>query len=405
MFARSVNIRNVKGRIKYCRDKEKREEVVGFYNTTSDQFWALLAKENQLRFQESTNVHRRGAKASEAREFIVGLPPYAADQMSAAMLAHQAKALLGVECVVAIHKKYSKKNGERKLNVHAHIIVAERTLLPEPVVIEEKRAERTYYYNAKGKKCKKADAVKVTHKGDIIQKGAVHYFSNKEDFYSVHKEEPLEKIKPFINTLAASFKWEKFDGKRHFAYRHVGNNNPKAAHIEAYNRLVGDMNAFFDRFDVEGYEPMKKQFCRATGVSERFGVNRVEEVQAAFEQFKATLEQSWRQELAALMRQRDAWAKDLELTESALDPAAELDFVKGLVAKANKNAIEEKYGVKVDASFFGRLKAQFQRILEAIDVLKEKLRKLRADDKVSSLHERQRKNVPVRDDQDERGLG
>lgn len=397
MFARSVNIRNVKGRIKYCRDKEKREEVVGFYNTTSDQFWTLLAKENQLRFQESTNRHRRGAKASEAREFIVGLPAHMDDQIAAATLAHQVKERLGVECVVAIHKKYSNKNGERKLNVHAHVIVAERTLLPEPIIIEEKRAERTYYYDAKGKKCKKSDAVKVTHKGDVVQKGAVHYFSNKEDFYSVHKENPLEKIAPLVNFWAATFEWEGFDVKRHFAYRHVGKNNPKAAHIEEYNRLVGDMNAFFDRFDTDRpYQPMKMEFCRATGISERFGVNRVDDVRAAFEQFKATLEQSWNIQIANLMRDQKVLAKDIEFAETALDPNAEFDLVKERMAIAARNIIREKYMVTPNASFVERLKRSLQRVLNAIDFFKEKLRKLHPDD--GPMRESQQKDVPGKDD-------
>ena len=368
MYARATNITNVGGRINYCTNKKDKEEVVGVCNTASEDFWKLLAKENQWRFRQSTNARRPDAKASEAREFVIGLPAHLADAFAAKYLATTVKMKLGVECFVAIHKKY---NADGKLNVHAHVIVAERTLLPEPIVTEERRAERTYYYDAAGKKCKKADAVKVTRKGDVTQEASIQYFSNKSDFFS------LKKVEPLLDTLAQTFSMERFDENRHFPTRHIGKNNPKEEYIKAYNTLVSELNAFFDKEEAEGSEPAKKRFCAATGVPARFGINRTEEVRGLFEAYKKQLEEQAReiaeQKSATLMSRiedlqsaEQLLEEDIRKAEEVLAAEASADFVKLKVAEIHRKDLEERYREPVSASFLAKLKATLAKIKEAL---------------------------------------
>lgn len=393
MFARSTNITNVQGRISYCKNKENKEEVVGFHNTTSDEFWRLLAQENQARFLQSSNVHRPGARASEAREFTIGLPAHLNDHFAAMFLAAEVKRLLGVECVVAVHQKHNEKG---ELNTHAHIIVAERTLLPEPIVTEERRAERNYYYDADGKKCKKADAVKVTHKGEITQEASVQYFSNKSDFYN------LKKIEPLIDSLAHHFSWEKFDINRHFPTRHIGKNNPKEDVVKAHNRLVSELNAFFDKREAEGFSSPKKAFCEATGVPARFGINRTDEVRELFERYRVGMsnqlseneERRLKEKLAAL-RNYEAELKKDYLTAVEVLTVDKQDFVKAKVAEINQKNLEEKYQAKLDDTFLNRLQAVIQKVANAI---KDVLRKLGIATDVEDSRERSPKQSVEKED-------
>lgn len=372
MFARVQNITNVVGRENYLKNKENREEVAGFYNTASPEFWKLLAKENQEQFLRSTNSRRANTKVSEAREIVLGLPSYVSDETSARILAGQVKNIFGVECMVAIHKKYSRNDeGEKVLNVHAHILFAERKLLDEPIVVEEKRASRTYYYDAQGKKCKKSEAVKVTPKGSITQEACTRYFSDKINFFNFKTLEPL------INTFVSQFQFEKFDVSKHFPQRHIGAGNPKEKCIREYNALVKEMNSFFDAQDAAGSAQSAKEiFCEKFSVSQRFGVNKTEEIRNKFEQFKAALGRSeevdLRFDIQSYLAEQAELEEDIKKAEIVLqtDPS---DFVGTLVAKAHRNELEEKYHCRVDKNFLQRLKDKLAEVVSNLTAAIKKL--------------------------------
>ena len=380
MYARVHNITNVGGRENYVKNKKDREEVVGFYNSASDEFWKLLAKENQEQFLRSTNVKRQGAKASEAREIIFGLPSYVNDDFSAKILADTVKRELGVECIVAIHKKYKRNDkGEKVLNIHAHIILAERDLLPEPIHYEEKRAERNYYYNAAGKQCKKSEAVKFTKKGTVTQEEHTRYFSNKKNFYNRKALEPL------IENFARQFSFEKFDVERHFPQRHIGKNNPKEKFIKEYNELVKEMNSYFDKLDSERSDETsaKKIFCEKFSVSQRFGVNRVEEVKTFFEKFKDEIEYSepaevLLSELQLLRSEAAELEEDLHKTMVVLQTPAD-DFVNRKVANIYRHELQTKYNFFIDNHFLNYLKEKYLEVKNNITGIIEKLKKLKID--------------------------
>ena len=91
MFNRVVNITNLGGRKRYVKDSKTSEELVGYHQTQGDEFWQLLAKENQEQFKRSLNSMDRMKRASEAREIIVGLPGYVVGDDSAETLAMTVK--------------------------------------------------------------------------------------------------------------------------------------------------------------------------------------------------------------------------------------------------------------------------------------------------------------------------
>lgn len=385
MYARVHNITNVGGRKKYVKEKDNREEVVGFYQTASDDFWKMLARENQEQFKRSINSKNKKFKASEAREIVFGLPPYADDDTTARILATKVKLKFGVECIVAIHKKWTRnETGEKILNVHAHIIFSERTLLQEPIHVEEKRAARNYYYDEKGRQCKKTEAVKVTKKGTITQEAHTRYFSNKMNFFNFKTLEPL------INDFSKQFSMEKFDIEKHFPQRKIGKNNPKEKVLLEYNKLVKEMNLFFDEHASEGSEqPLKKVFCEKFNVTQRFGVNRIEEIRSFFENFKRSLERSEERlseseieslysDLKVLQTEEKEIETDIQMTGFVLDANGN-DFVETLQARAYQNTIEDKYNVFLDNALLEYLKEKLQEIKESIKNILSTLKKSGAE--------------------------
>lgn len=387
MYKRVTNITNVGGRANYVKNKENREEVVGFCDTAPAGFWSLLAKENQEQFLRNDHSKRAGARASEARELVVGLPSYADDQHAAELLAQQFKTKLGVECIVAIHKKYKlNEKGERVLNLHAHIIHADRLQLEEPIRIEEKRADRNYYYDANGKKCKKADAVKVTLKGSITQEACVRHFSNKLNFFD------FKNYEPFLAAFETQFGFQKFDGAKHFPQKKIGQNNPKEHFIRTYNELVKEMNSFFDVLDSEGsVRPAKEIFCEEFSVPAQFSVYQTDDIRAKFEAFRREKEMS-EEELRTELRKYEAAEKvlsaDIEKARAVLQAPAQGDFVKEKVAKIQRAELEEKYHRPVDKRFLAYLKEKLAEIRAVILAIKEKLG-IRSAPTKSGVDERQ----------------
>ncbi len=159
-YLSSRKLTNVKGRINYITNDKKQENIIDYHNTTDSNFWRMLAKESQQRHKEVS----AGGKCCESRELIIGIPQDS--RVTAKEICDAFKEKYKVECTCAIHQN----NKKGVVNRHCHLIFSERQKLNEPEVIEERKAARTYYYNEKGQKCKKADAVKIVRKGTILQK-------------------------------------------------------------------------------------------------------------------------------------------------------------------------------------------------------------------------------------------
>lgn len=279
-YCSARKLTNVKGRIDYISNPKRQECIESYYNTADTNFWSLLAAECQQQHKQQVQkkiVFENGqetvkttvSKCCEAREFIVGIPQDY--KITAKEIAEWFKAKYGVECSVALHWK------EKTQNFHAHIIYAERTLLKEPAIIEHKR---TYYYDADGKKCKKADAVKVVPKGIETR-----YFSDKNKDFKTTKF-----ALNFKTTILANFGLNDFDKTRHYPTRHIGKGNDKERYIRAYNELVGELNSYFDL--LEDIEPErfksrtpKEYFSDLIG-ADKFYVPEIDDIREYFAKFK-----------------------------------------------------------------------------------------------------------------------
>lgn len=225
----SRKLTNVKGRINYITNEKKQENIIDYYNTTDIQFWSMLAKENRERHKET----KAGGKCCEARELIIGIPQNST--ITAQQICDSFKEKYKVECTCALHQ--NNKNGV--INRHCHLIFAERERLKEPKVQEEKRATRTYYYDEKGKKCKKENAAKIVKKGTLLQKGVIRYFSDKNDFFKSQKF--IYDCKQFLlkETLEIDWSFEEDQKNKELAEKHIGKNNPKEEYIKQNNILKG----------------------------------------------------------------------------------------------------------------------------------------------------------------------
>ena len=226
-YLSSRKLTNVKGRINYITNKDKQENMVEYYNTTDNEFWRILEKENQERHKEV----KAGGKCCEARELIIGIPQNS--NVTAKEICDNFKNTYGVECTCAIHQ--NNKNGV--VNRHCHLIFSERKKLGVPEIIEEKRAARTYYYDNKGKKCKKENAVKVVKKGTVLQKESTRYFTDKNDFFKSQKF--IYECKELLlkETLKIDWSFENEKNNKELSEKHIGKNNPKEDHIKKNNQL------------------------------------------------------------------------------------------------------------------------------------------------------------------------
>lgn len=223
----SRKLTNVKGRIKYITNKDKQENIVDYFNTADNEFWKMLAKENQQRHREV----KAGGKCCEARELIIGIPQKAT--ITAEQICDTFKNKYGVECSCAIHQN----NKEGIINKHCHLIFSERIKLDVPEKVEEKRASRTYYYDEKGKKCKKAEAVKTVKKGTILQKGSTRYFSDKNEHFKTQKFIYECKELFLKNLLQIDWSLRAEKQNKELSEKHIGKNNPKAQYIKQNNKL------------------------------------------------------------------------------------------------------------------------------------------------------------------------
>lgn len=288
-YVSNRNLTNVIGRLDYISNEERQENIVEFYNSQDLDFWKNLAKENREQFKITSHA-KRNRKPVEAREFIVALPQNIDTNGLAKFICDDFYKKYGVYCACSIHKKALRdengniikdENGKTIYNLHFHLIYAERELLPEPKIVETRVTPRTYYYDAQGKKCKKADAVKIVPKGTVLQKGYTRYFDNKKDFFSM----PF--VKEYKNHIENKLNLPKFDIERHFPTRHIGKNNPKSELFSEYNELISELNDYFDLVEVEynldGMTP-KQKFCELIGSSKLY-MPQIDEIRGFMNKF------------------------------------------------------------------------------------------------------------------------
>lgn len=290
-LVRAQKITNGRGSIKYITRTSK-GEILASYSTQTLQEWEILFDFNQQKFEEEKqkgnwttaqkNKNGKIAQAIEAHMFVVALPNEMAqypckyngqvitnDMELAKAIANDWKSTYGTDCYVALH--WNKEH----TNFHAHILVSERTKKDSPSI---RRAKRNRYYNVAGKECKKADAVRIVHKGDLIAGQNELYSSGKIDLKS---KKALDKIKVHYSKLLGTELFK--DDGLHLAQTHLPrvNENSTVEHLarveelKQHNANIKEYNDLVDKLidsgrpqDIESIRPMVSEFKHNKGRTE-----------------------------------------------------------------------------------------------------------------------------------------
>lgn len=235
-LVRTQKITNGRGSIKYIT-KTSDGEILASYSTQSMQEWEILFDYNQQKFEEEKSKGNwvmnqkssdgKEAKAVEAKMFVVALPNDKAKQNPEELVKELADDWVSehqTDCYIALH--WNKTH----TNLHAHILASERKKKESK---EVRIAKRNRYYNAAGKECKKSEAVRVVHKGDIIGGQNELYESGKIDLKS---KEALERIKEHYSKMLGT---EMFrDDGLHIPQQHLPRINERSSEkvLEDYER-------------------------------------------------------------------------------------------------------------------------------------------------------------------------
>lgn len=235
-LVRTQKITNGRGSIKYIT-KTSDGEILASYSTQSMQEWEILFDYNQQKFAEEKakgnwmmdqiSSDGKEAKAVEAKMFVVALPNEKAKQNPEELVKELADDWVSTrqtDCYVALH--WNKTH----TNLHAHILASERKKKESK---EVRRAKRNRYYNAEGKECKKADAVRVVHKGDVISGQNELYESGKIDLKS---QAALDRIKEHYSKMLGTEMFK--DDRLHLPQTHLPRINDRSSEkvLEEYER-------------------------------------------------------------------------------------------------------------------------------------------------------------------------
>lgn len=235
-LVRTQKITNGRGSIKYIT-KTSDGEILASYSTQSMQEWEILFDYNQQKFAEEKakgnwmmdqrTSDGKEAKAVEAKMFVVALPNERAKQNPNELVKELANDWVSehqTDCYIALH--WNKTH----TNLHAHILASERKKKESK---EVRRAKRNRYYNAEGKECKKADAVRIVHKGDIISGQNELFESGKIDLKS---QNALDQIKEHYSKLLGTELFK--DDGLHLPQTHLPRINERSSEevLEEYER-------------------------------------------------------------------------------------------------------------------------------------------------------------------------
>lgn len=251
-LVRTQKITNGRGSIKYIT-KTSDGEILASYSTQSMQEWEILFDYNQQKFAEEKakgnwmmdqiSSDGKEAKAVEAKMFVVALPNEKAKQNPEELVKELADDWVSThqtDCYVALH--WNKTH----TNLHAHILASERKKKESK---EVRRAKRNRYYNAEGKECKKADAVRVVHKGDVISGQNELYESGKIDLKS---QAALDRIKEHYSKMLGTEMFK--DDGLHIPQQHLPRINERTSdevlevyeRTRSYNESVKEFNKIVD---------------------------------------------------------------------------------------------------------------------------------------------------------------
>lgn len=271
-FIQMSKLTDLKGRIDYVTNPDRQEHLYATYNTTDNQFWKMLSKENQEDFKRS------GTKGTciEARELIIALPEDFIQYDKKWLLktvVNYFKQEYGVECFSGLH------HNKTLSNYHIHMIFSERQFLEKPV---EKIATRNMFFNEKGKHVRTKKEIldengKIRSGCKIIPKGQVyerHFFEPKIEHFK--EKEFLDEAKHKLTNLINHYVKEEnkklavFDKSGpYLPTKKIGKNNPKERAIREDNEVRKQWNQTVDEALLTGVVEAEIVVIKQEKISEK----------------------------------------------------------------------------------------------------------------------------------------
>lgn len=290
-YLRITKLHDVRGRIDYISNPERQENLLAYRSTMDNKMWLALANQNQRSFKNNSRGVSANGKCIEAREIIFHLPHrFSADpERVLNQIVDDWKNTYHTDCAAALHWNHDKTN------LHIHLIFSERERLDRDKI---KYATRNMYYDADWKRCNKADAVHVIHKGEPTSPPFEHAKTRSFKSYTWLEQE----LKDHYAKILGLDRFER-DGlhipqQKTFKYQ----NREKAERIRENNQIIREFNEIVDyalskhalESDLkEIVEPLKDSVKRNKKNRTNALKNALNELRRGVRQLTMTLEDIW----------------------------------------------------------------------------------------------------------------
>lgn len=290
-YLRITKLHDVRGRIDYISNPERQENLLAYRTTMDNKMWLALANQNQRSFKNNSRGVSANGKCIEAREIIFHLPHrFSADpERVLNQIVDDWKNTYHTDCAAALHWNHDKTN------LHIHLIFSERERLDRDKI---KYATRNMYYDADWKRCNKADAVHVIHKGEPTSPPFEHAKTRSFKSYTWLEQE----LKDHYAKILGLDRFER-DGlhipqQKTFKYQ----NREKAERIRENNQIIREFNKTVDdalsKHVLEDdlrtiVEPLKDSVSRNKKNRTNALKNALNELRRGVRQLTMTLEDIW----------------------------------------------------------------------------------------------------------------
>ena len=263
--------------------------------------------------------------------------------------------------------------------------------------VEEKRASRTYYYDEKGKKCKKAEAVKTVKKGTILQKGSTRYFLDKNEHFKTQKFIYECKELFLKNLLQIDWSLRAEKQNKELSEKHIGKNNPKAEYIKQNNKLKSMLknvcNASDFIFEQEkGYA--LEDFKKGYGVK-NFSIRNFEENEYKVYRFVEETQVRYKQRVKDDVKQHNDINRDITyLQDNCTNPV--MKKVQNIIIEDYEPETETKDKPKVIEFLKNKLSNVLERIKKLL-TLQDNLY-IEPKNKIEIIQNRQDHSLEIKDE-------
>lgn len=290
-YLRITKLHDVRGRIDYISNPERQENLLAYRTTMDNKMWLALANQNQRSFKNNSRGVSANGKCIEAREIIFHLPHrFSADpERVLNQIVDDWKNTYHTDCAAALHWNHDKTN------LHIHLIFSERERLDRDKI---KYATRNMYYDADWKRCNKADAVHVIHKGEPTSPPFKKAKTRSFKSYTWLEQE----LKDHYAKILGLERFER-DGlhipqQKTFKYQ----NREKAERIRENNQIIREFNETVDdalskhvlEDDLRAIvEPLKDSVSRNKKNRTNALKNALNELRRGVRQLTMTLEDIW----------------------------------------------------------------------------------------------------------------